>query len=349
MIKRIIFALFLLLLATAGARAQSDDRAAVFCERGKLLYETGKTEEADYEFRKALVIDPNNATARQYLQKIYSEKNRAPAREVGALKALPKVENQEQAASARVKLDKAIHEKDAQLKQVEAKLKKSEAALNKQIAQHNAEVSQLKEAIEKLKEQLTQASAKPAKPPDEKDSQLRRQLEDKLKSAQESLQEAQKFSLDKEIQLKKAQDRLKELETLFSQKAGESDLEKNQLKDALQKVKVLENTLKARDEELAKKKEKPRAEKAKPQRKDDRQLGQAYDAMYNAMALREAKRKQQMLEKAMIAEEAEISDLREKLRSKEVELQFKTGELAMQKYRYELQAGQTKEQKSLSP
>lgn len=71
LLLKILFSVFLFSRLSAGLCAEDNYYAAqTLCEYAISLYELGNTEEAKYEFRKVLVIDPENATAKRYLEKI---------------------------------------------------------------------------------------------------------------------------------------------------------------------------------------------------------------------------------------------------------------------------------------
>ncbi|MDD5130572.1 MAG: hypothetical protein PHS66_05950 [Candidatus Omnitrophica bacterium] len=77
----------LALLFAPGKQAFCQSRVADYlCEFGKTLYTQGRTEEALMEFNKALLIEPDNAVARDYVSRIFQDDtvSKAPAVESSA-------------------------------------------------------------------------------------------------------------------------------------------------------------------------------------------------------------------------------------------------------------------------
>lgn len=71
-IKTALISLALLFLFTSLVFAQSQ-AAGYLCELGKTFYAQGKTEDALAEFNKALLVDPDNKVAKEYVNKIFNE------------------------------------------------------------------------------------------------------------------------------------------------------------------------------------------------------------------------------------------------------------------------------------
>lgn len=81
--KRLINTIFLffVLIYLSGC-VHTEQRGSLssefLCEYGIELYREGNIQEAAHEFRKALVADPHNSTAKKYLQMIFAEKKAVP-------------------------------------------------------------------------------------------------------------------------------------------------------------------------------------------------------------------------------------------------------------------------------
>src|SRR3989338_6385947 len=147
---KIIFTIFLFRLLTGGVYAQSDSYAVEsLCEYAKSLYEQGGIEEAKHEFSKVLIIDPDNATAKRYLQKMGLGKG--TAEKPKALKDSSQAKDaalanlgeelkltKEQLGSATAKRDKTLTLKDSQLKGLTESLKSTQSNLRSE--EHTSEL-----------------------------------------------------------------------------------------------------------------------------------------------------------------------------------------------------------------
>jgi len=72
LIKRALVFLALLFLFINPAYSQ-EQAIGYLCELGKAFYEQGRMDDAISEFNKVLVVDPENKTAKKYINLIFSE------------------------------------------------------------------------------------------------------------------------------------------------------------------------------------------------------------------------------------------------------------------------------------
>jgi myosin heavy subunit len=66
---------FISLAWRSSKAADAGDASSALCEYGIALYNDGQVEDAIHELKKALIINPYNLKAKNYLRKIYSERN----------------------------------------------------------------------------------------------------------------------------------------------------------------------------------------------------------------------------------------------------------------------------------
>jgi tetratricopeptide (TPR) repeat protein len=134
---KILFTIFLFHLLTGSIFAQNNSyEVGSLCEHAKVLYDFGETEEARREFNRVLIIDPENAMAKQYLQKMGLSKG---AQKLKTLEKSLKAKEQELAS-----LSQELELKEIELQRRTEKFKLQES-------KYNSQVNQLKETAEKLK------------------------------------------------------------------------------------------------------------------------------------------------------------------------------------------------------
>lgn len=135
---KILFSIFLFPLLTGSIFAQNNSyEVESLCERARVLYEFGKREESMREFNRVLIIDPENAMAKQYLQKMGD-------------KGAQKLKNLEESLKA-TEQELAGLSQELKSKEIEFQLKTEESKARATATKYNFEVNRLKENAEKLK------------------------------------------------------------------------------------------------------------------------------------------------------------------------------------------------------
>ena len=267
-------------MLTSGVYAQSDSYTVTsLCEYARALYELGKIEEAKHEFSKVLIIDPDNATAKRYLQKMGLGKEDA-----GKLKALEdslKAKDQElakiteelklkkeQLSSATAKrylqkmdldkeaagklkaLEDSLQAKDAalaslgkelRLKEIELQLKTEESKA--QAAEYTSQASQLKEDAGKLKALEDSLKAK-----DQELVKITEELKLKKEQLSSATAKRDKALMDKDAQLRELAESLKSTQSNLAQTQKLSLDKEAQFKQSQDKLKDSEDTATKADE-----------------------------------------------------------------------------------------------------
>lgn len=144
----------------------SRDSAKALCDYAIGRYKKGDIPDAIHEFKKTLMIDPNNVTAKDYLVKIYSEIDSASSNLPGAPKVTATSDYKSQISKLKQELSdyqkqlKSLNDKyvakEKELQQLTQELQAQKGLLSKKEEESLAAQKARKGEMESLKSQMSQ-------------------------------------------------------------------------------------------------------------------------------------------------------------------------------------------------